>query len=40
MINSRRRPADDTIARVLDWLGLTFGLGIIVFITTFTIRAI
>jgi hypothetical protein len=27
-----KRPGEDTIARVLDWVGLAFGLGVIVLV--------
>jgi hypothetical protein len=30
------RPGEDTIARILDWVGLAFGLSVIVLITNFS----
>jgi hypothetical protein len=30
------RPGEDTIARILDWVGLAFGLGGILFVAKFS----
>jgi hypothetical protein len=37
---SGKRPGEDTIARILDWVGLAFGLSVILFVTNFTIIAL
>jgi len=37
---SGKRPGEDAIARVLDWVGLAFGLGVIMLVSNFCIRAI
>jgi hypothetical protein len=37
---SEKRPGEDAIARILDWVGLAFGLSVILFVTNFTITAI
>lgn len=41
MISSqRRRPAEDAIARILDLVGLSFGLSIFLFVTSVSIQAL
>lgn len=35
---SEKRPGEDVLARVLDWAGLSFGLGVLIVIATFTIQ--
>ncbi|MGO4574232.1 hypothetical protein [Microvirga sp. 2TAF3] len=37
--HSSKRPGEDTLARILDWAGLSFGLGVLLIIATFTIQA-
>jgi hypothetical protein len=32
-----KRPGEDTLARVLDWVGLAFGLGVIMLLTNVSI---
>jgi hypothetical protein len=34
------RPGEDAIARILDWVGLAFGLSIILFVTNFSFTPI
>jgi hypothetical protein len=31
--SSEKRPGEDTLAQVLDWVGLAFGLGLIMLVT-------
>jgi hypothetical protein len=30
------RPGEDTIARILDWVGLAFGVSVILFVSKFS----
>jgi hypothetical protein len=31
------RPGEDAIARVLDWVGLAFGLSVLLFVTEYSL---
>jgi hypothetical protein len=37
---SRKRPGEDAIAKVLDWVGLGFGIGVLVLLTNFTLSSV
>jgi hypothetical protein len=40
MQQTRKRPGEDAVAIVLDWVGLAFGLGVLGLVANFTIGAI
>lgn len=35
---SDKRPGEDILARILDWAGLSFGIGVLIVVATFTIQ--
>ncbi|WP_264478274.1 hypothetical protein [Microvirga rosea] len=35
---SDKRPGEDILARILDWAGLSFGLGVLIIFATYTIQ--